>query len=192
MKDALNITPKVDGVAIERPSKTIRYCTPINVAAFTEKYGVAPTALRLARYDTQSQQWLPVVTEVLGTGETVQVCADLNHFSIWGQIIDVIKEIRQEVPRNLKVKYAGKKKNQRVRFVWDAPDNAPVTTTYVLEYATKAKKKSKCASLDRSLFKQKEVVGTKFAIKKKRSNKVCVQVSVKDGDPTSRTFRKLR
>lgn len=196
VKDALDITPKVDGVAIERPSKAIRYCTPVNVAQFEAQYGVSPSAIRLARYDTQTRQWLPTVTEVLGSGEVVRVCADLNHFSIWGQIIDVIKEIRQSAPENLNVRFnkGKKKRKKRIRFTWDAPENAPATTEYVLEYASKARKKKRCSNLPRTKFKSVNVIGTRKAIRKqKRMKKICAQVSVKDGvEPASRTFRKLR
>lgn len=191
--EAWELTPTVDDETVEEPEDLIELCMPIDEDELAE-LGTDPEDVKIARYDDEEQRWVETDTTLSGTEGNYFACGSVDHFSIWGTIIDVISAIQAETPSDLRVQYKRQVKN-RNRFIvnWQEIESSiSSTVTYTVRFKSPRKRKQ-CKRLDTSKFRERDVSGRSRIRVKTKQNSLCAEVLVKDASTsTSRKFRKSR
>ncbi|MCB0352444.1 MAG: hypothetical protein KDD64_02930 [Bdellovibrionales bacterium] len=187
-----DISPSMNDTVISDPDDSSELCIPVDEDDLT-LYDADINDVVLARYDEEEQRWIEVETTIVGSPGAYFACGSVDHYSIFGTIIDVLEELEESVPTNFKVKLRKKKaKKKKCVFTWDAPDSeVSDALSYVLRFS-KVKKKSKCEALEDDDFSTTDVSGTTQAILTTRKA-CCGEVLVSDSTTsTDRVFKKAR
>lgn len=193
---AMDISFIVNGENVEELDSGASICFPVDEDDIQSKYGTDADSIYIASYNEETGTWSKeeVDTTVRRADDgTVSVCtSSIRHFSIWGSIVDYIKEARESLCTSFKSrkvrdrkKKSSRQKKKRVRFTWDAPESATDITKYEVDLLKSRKKvnRRKCKKKsDEAWEKAKtyEVVGPKLT-RKVRSGKYCWRARVKDG-----------
>ncbi|MCB0321085.1 MAG: hypothetical protein KDD60_09175, partial [Bdellovibrionales bacterium] len=186
---AWDITPEVGDEVIETPDQTVELCFDISEETLNE-YGVSIESVRVARYDEEEERWIVTESTVSETEAGYELCGELDHFSIWGSIIDVIEELRSSVPSTFRISKRSQKGKLGLR--WKEPEGVTTadTLTYEIQYSTKVRKKGKCEELQ-SFPKSKLVTSIRTKIRARKKN-YCARVRVDQGIWSFPKFRKLQ
>ncbi|MCB0330535.1 MAG: hypothetical protein KDD70_12750 [Bdellovibrionales bacterium] len=174
------VTPTLDGEVVEELEQSVQFCVTLTEEEL-ESYGVDISAVTIA--SEIEGEW--VVVPVTVNGNTV--CAEVDHFSTWGAILDAAKYLKTFTPD-----LRGKLRKGWAVLSWSI-DSESLTgdEQFLLEYTTKARSKKKCAQIDE--FPESEVVtamssrirvrgGGKKRSSAKRKGSMCARVSYNTPD----------
>ena len=199
-----NITPRNgNNEIVEIPDKPAQLCFKVNPERL-KKFNASAESLVISRYDPKKKEWFPKATSLI-TDETTgeqSVCALIDHFSIWGNIVDVIREGRSRGPTALKFRppKASKKKSakkikksgSRWTILFEPPTGALATTPYEFQYSsTNSKKKCEKTTEFKKSARLEET--ERFRIKASTSRGLCGRLRVVGGQTWSEvTFKKAK
>lgn len=190
------VTPKVGGNAVTTPEKDAELCIPVDESTLAD-VGATTEAVVIARYEEESQTWVPLATTVTtdGNGDPI-ACASIDHFSILGTIIDVALALQKTTPSSLKLRMRDSNlTTKRCVATWTAPETefADVLTYTVRYKKFKAtNKRKRCQNLTEEQLKTTTVAGKTRALLKTKGS-CCVEVLVEDGEAsTLRKYKKPR
>ncbi|MCB0330159.1 MAG: hypothetical protein KDD70_10855, partial [Bdellovibrionales bacterium] len=141
---AWNITPTLSGSTITDPNDSAELCIPIDEDDVLAQ-GATTADVSLASYDDTTQQWESVETSIVGTSGNLFACGQVNHYSIFGTILDVAQSLQSTVPTNFRFTLRSKNsKRKKCVAKWTAPDSDFASTlTYILRYS-RTKNRKKC------------------------------------------------
>ncbi|MCB0319588.1 MAG: hypothetical protein KDD60_01605 [Bdellovibrionales bacterium] len=153
-----------------------------------ESRGASPEDLRAGSFNDSVRAWREDATFSYDE-ESETITLSVNHFSIWGVLIDTIAQLRRTVPRKLKVKDLGSKgATRRTRVSWEGPDSEAASLFELDILQSKSgKSKKRASSTDWSKAKTVTVVGTKYIAKLKSKKKYQLRVRMAGGGKNSAT-----
>lgn len=190
--DAWDIRPTKNDQVVETPSETVELCMPIDADRLGE-LGLEEDSVVLARFDEEEQQWITVPTNLVGESSARFACGILDHFSVWGTIVEVLEELVETVPTNFSVKSKANSKGKvQCTFKWDAPESEfAESIPYVVRYS-KSKRKNQCLDLESENLTEVEVLGnSKLTVRSSRG--CCGEVLIQESTTsTERKFRKKK
>ncbi|MCB0330843.1 MAG: hypothetical protein KDD70_14320, partial [Bdellovibrionales bacterium] len=187
-----SITPTLDDETISEPDDEGEICIKIDEEALSAM-GLTADTVKIARYDDTEQRWVNSATAIVGEVGNRYACGTVDHYSTFGTILDVAKQLQATVPTDFKLK-ARSQNSKKAKCVasWTAPQSDFADAlTYVLRYK-KAKSKKQCDALSESDFATQEVYGTQSTTVSVNGG-CCGEVYVKDATvASSRVFKRKK